>query len=177
MKLISSKELFRSEIFRLSEDHALDPDGFEIKRVIVRHRGSAVMMAVDGRKRILLVRQYRLPAQQYLWELPAGRLDEGETPLRAAKRELIEETGYRARKWRMLVSFYPSPGYVSEKMFIFLATGLTAGDATPMDDERIETRWFTSKEIEQAIASGKIADAKTMIGYFSWKRLPAGNRA
>lgn len=170
MKLISSKEIFKSEIFRLTEDHAIDPDGFEIKRVIVQHRGSAVMMAVDDRKRILLVRQYRLPARQFLWELPAGRLDAGETPLRAAKRELIEETGYRARTWRKLASFYPSPGYVAEKMFIFLATGLTAGQATPMEDERIETRWFTTKEIDQSIATGKIADAKTMIGYFTWKR-------
>jgi len=177
MKIISSKEIFRSEIFRLTEDDAIDPDGFEIKRVIVQHRGSAVMMAVDDRKRILLVRQYRLPARQYLWELPAGRLDEGETPLRAAKRELIEETGYKARKWQKLASFYPSPGYVSEKMFIFLATDLTAGQATPMDDERIETRWFAAKEIEVHIQSGKIADAKTMIGYFSWRRLSRARRA
>jgi ADP-ribose pyrophosphatase len=177
MKLISSKEIFNSEIFRLTEDHAIDPGGFKIKRVIVQHRGSAVMMAVDTRKRILLVRQYRLPARQYLWELPAGRLDAGETPLQAAKRELIEETGYRARAWKKLASFYPSPGYVAEKMFIFLATGLTAGVATPMDDERIETRWFTPKEIDRAIESAKIADAKTMIGYFTWKRLPADRRA
>jgi ADP-ribose pyrophosphatase len=177
MKLISSKEIFRSEIFRLTEDDAIDPSGFEIKRVIVQHRGSAVMMAVDDKKRILLVRQYRLPARSYLWELPAGRLDEGETPLVAAKRELIEETGYRARHWKKLVSFFPSPGYVAEKMFVFLATGLTAGEAQPMDDERIEARWFTSKEIEDAIRTGKIADAKTMIGYLMWKRLPRSEQA
>ena len=177
MKLISSKEIFRSEIFRLTEDDAIDPSGFEIKRVIVQHRGSAVMMAVDEKKRILLVRQYRLPARSYLWELPAGRLDEGETPLVAAKRELIEETGYKARHWKKLVSFFPSPGYVAEKMFVFLATGLTAGEAQPMDDERIETRWFTSKEIDEAIRTGKIADAKTMIGYLMWKRLPRSEQA
>jgi ADP-ribose diphosphatase len=177
MKLISSKELFRSEIFRLTEDDAIDPSGFEIKRVIVQHRGSAVMLAVDEKKRILLVRQYRLPARSYLWELPAGRLDEGEKPLQAAKRELVEETGYRARFWKKLVSFYPSPGYVAEKMFLFVATGLTAGEATPMGDERIEARWFTSREIEEAIRTGKIADAKTMIGYFTWKRLPRSKQA
>ena len=177
MKLISSKEIFRSEIFRLTEDDAIDPAGFEIKRVIVQHRGSAVMMPVDEKKRILLVRQYRLPARSYLWELPAGRLDEGETPLQAAKRELIEETGYRARTWKKLVSFYPSPGYVAEKMHLFLATGLTAGEAKPMEDERIEMRWFTAKEIEQAVRTGKIADAKTMLGYLMWKRLPRSKQA
>jgi ADP-ribose pyrophosphatase len=168
MKLISSVPKYKNKLFSVTQDHAVDPSGFEIHRAIVQHPGSAVMMAVDTRKRILLVRQYRLPARAYLWELPAGRLDKGETPLQAARRELIEETGYRAKHWKKLVTFYPSPGYVAEKMTIFLATGLTAGEATPMDDERIETRWFTSAEIEQAIRSGKIVDGKTMLGYFSW---------
>ncbi|HEX6895113.1 MAG TPA: NUDIX hydrolase, partial [Bryobacteraceae bacterium] len=116
-----------------------------------------------------LVRQYRMPARQYLWELPAGKLDPGETPLKAAKRELREETGYSARKWEKLVMFYPSPGYIGENMTIFLATDVKAGEAQPMDDENIETRWFTAKEIEEGIRSGKIIDGKTMIGYFNWK--------
>jgi ADP-ribose pyrophosphatase len=169
MKLISSEQKYRNDLFAVTEDRAVDPDGFEIKRGIVQHRGSAVMMAVDDRDRILLVRQYRLPARDYLWELPAGRLDEGETPLEAARRELIEETGCRAAHWKELVSFFPSPGYVAEKMTIFLATELTEGEATPMDDERIETRWFEAREIGERIASGEILDAKTMIGYFVWK--------
>ncbi len=170
MKVISSKERYRCELFWVAEEHAVDPSGFEIKRSIVHHPGSAVMLAVDDRKRILLVRQFRLPAQQYMWELPAGRLDPGEKPLQTAKRELKEETGYRARQWKKLVAFYSSPGYVAEKMTIFVATGLTAGKATPMEDERIETRWFTAREIDDAIRSGKILDAKTMIGFFNWRR-------
>jgi len=169
MKLISSVEKYKNKLFSVSEEHAVDPSGFEIRRAIVHHVGSAVMMAVDDRKRILLVRQYRMPARKMLWELPAGKLDPGESALRAAKRELMEETGYRAKKWKKLVMFYPSPGYVGETMTIFLATGLTAGAATPMDDERIESRWFTGKEIEAGIRSGKIVDGKTMIGYFNWK--------
>jgi len=168
MKLILSREVYRSDIFRVTEDHAKDPGGFEIRRSIVRHNGSAVMMAVD-RRRILLVRQYRLPANAYLWELPAGRLDPGEKPLQAAKRELQEETGYRARRWKKLISFYPSPGYVSEKMTIFLATELAAGVAQPMEDERIECRWFAAKELEEKIRSNSIQDAKTIIGYLLWK--------
>src|SRR6516164_9356061 len=138
MKTISSKELIRTPIFHVTFDHAVDPDGFEIKRAIVQHSGSAVMMPVDDRKRILLVRQYRLPAGRYLWELPAGRLDKGETALQAARRELIEETGYRAKSWKKIAEFYPSPGFLAEKMTIYLATSLTEGEKTPMEDERIE---------------------------------------
>ncbi|HTC90239.1 MAG TPA: NUDIX hydrolase [Bryobacteraceae bacterium] len=169
MKIISSVEKLKNKLFTVSDDHAVDPSGFEIKRFIVHHRGSAVMMAVD-RKRILLVRQYRLPAERFLWELPAGSIDPGEKPLQTAKRELKEETGYHAKKWKKLISFYPSPGFLTEKMTIYLATGLTAGEATPMGDERIETRWFKAKEIEAAIEAGEILDAKTMLGYFFWKR-------
>ncbi len=165
MKITSSREVYKCNLFRVTEEEATDPKGgFDIKRSVVRHAGSAVMMAVDPKNRVLLVRQYRLPADQYLWELPAGRLDPGEKPLQAAKRELAEETGYKARTWKKLVSFWPSPGYVGERMTIFKATDLTAGEATPMDDERIETRWFTRKEIKEMIATGKIEDGKTMIG-------------
>jgi ADP-ribose pyrophosphatase len=121
---------------------------------------------MDDKKRILLVRQYRLPAADYLWELPAGKVDDGEKPLQAAKRELAEETGYKARKWTKLVSFFASPGYVQERMTIFLATDLIQGAATPMDDEQIETRWFKRKELGQLIRDGKIEDGKTIIGYY-----------
>ncbi len=170
MKLVSSVEKLTNKLFTVSYDHAVDPSGFEIKRFIVHHRGSAVMMPVDDRKRVLLVRQYRLPAERMLWELPAGSVDPGEKPLQTAKRELKEETGYRAKSWKKLVSFFPSPGFLTEKMTIYLATGLTAGDPTPMDDERIETRWFRAREIEARIEGGEILDAKTMLGYFFWKR-------
>ncbi len=169
MKLISSTELNKTPIFTVTLDRAVDPGGFEIKRAIVRHGGSAVMLPVDMRGRILLVRQYRLPARQYLWELPAGRVDPGETLLKAARRELAEETGYRAKQWRKIAEFYPSPGFLSEKMTIFLATDLTAGEPAPMEDERIETRWFTRRELGEWIRAGEIKDAKTMIGYYRYR--------
>jgi len=169
MKIISSRQVYTCRLFSVTEEEAVDPKTkFEIKRSVIRHNGSAVMMAVDEKKRILLVHQYRLPADKMMWELPAGKVDEGETPLQAAKRELIEETGYRARKWEKLSSFYPSPGFVAEKMTIYLATELTAGKATPMDDERIETKWYTKKELQEMIRSGKIEDAKTLIGFRTW---------
>jgi ADP-ribose pyrophosphatase len=154
-----------------TEDEAADKTGWKMKRSVVRHRGSAVMMPVDDDNRVLLVRQYRLPANQLLWELPAGKIDEGETALQAAKRELGEETGLSAKRWKKLVSFYPSPGYIEEKMTIFLATELTEGESHPMDDERIETRWFAKKELRAAIETNKILDGKTMIGFLHWARL------
>jgi ADP-ribose pyrophosphatase len=170
MRLISSRVRLKNAIFTVTEDEAIDPGGFKIHRDIVQHRGSAVMMAVDSKKRILLVRQYRLPARKSLWELPAGRLDEGETALAAARRELKEETGYRARKWRKLISFFSSPGFLSEKMTIFLATGLTEGEARPMEDERIECHWFTPRELDQWIRAGKIVDGKTLVGFMAWQK-------
>ena len=112
MKITSSKKVYECKLFQVTEEEARDDAaGFTIHRSIVRHGGSAVMMAVDEHDRVLLVRQFRLPAGEYLWELPAGRLDPGEQPLEAAQRELVEETGYRAESWKELVSYWPSPGF------------------------------------------------------------------
>lgn len=167
MTIISSREVFKNKLFSVVDEIAHDPDGFEIHRSIVRHPGSAVMMAAD-KGHILLVRQFRLPAEQYLWELPAGRLDPGESALQAAQRELREETGYKAENWINLAEFWASPGYVGEKMHVFLATGLVEGRQEPMDDERIEIQWFSADEVGRMVRGGEIKDAKTMIGYFMY---------
>jgi len=169
--VLSSRECHKNTVFSVCDEHAVEPGGVQIHRFIVHHRGSAVMLPLDVRGRILLVRQYRLAARQSMWELPAGRVDEGETPLQAARRELIEETGLRAKKWKKLVEFYPSPGFLTEKMTVYLATGLRMGDSCPMDDERIECHWFTVAELEKLIGAGKLKDGKTLIGYAAWKRL------
>lgn len=174
MKLLSSKERYRAKIFRITHDKAVDPDGFTIERDIVRHSGSAVMMAVDDKRRILLVRQYRLPARANLWELPAGRLDPGEKPLDAAKRELREETGYTARQWEKLLEFYPSPGYVGEKMTVFLARELTAGPSEQMDDERITMEWFPPAQLNRMVRRGEILDGKTIAGFLAWRQWKRG---
>ncbi len=168
MKIISSREVLKNKLFTVVDEVAKDPSGFEIHRSIVRHPGSAVMMAVDEEDRVLLVKQFRLPAEQELWELPAGRIDPGESPLEAAKRELREETGFEAEEWTPLVTFWASPGYVDEKMNIFLAHGLTEGEQQPMEDERIEIGWFGKDELSQMVRRGEILDGKTMIGYFLW---------
>jgi len=168
MKIISSRELLRNKLFAVVDEVATDPSGFEIHRSIVRHPGSAVMMAVDENDRVLLVRQFRLPAETDLWEIPAGRIDHGESPLDAAKRELREETGYDAKDWTQLASYWASPGYVDEKMNLFLATGLTEGQQQTMEDERIELGWFGKEQLGQMIRNGEIFDGKTIIGYFLW---------
>jgi ADP-ribose pyrophosphatase len=169
MKITHSREVYSCKLFTVTEDEASDKKtDFHIKRSVVRHRGSAVMMPVDDANRILLVRQYRLPAGKLLWELPAGKIDEGENALKAARRELVEETGYRAKRWTKLASFFVSPGYVQERMTVYLAEDLTAGESTPMDDERIETQWFKRKHVARMIEGGEIEDAKTIIGYYRW---------
>jgi ADP-ribose pyrophosphatase len=169
MKVISSKEVLKNKLFRVVDEVANDPSGFEIHRSIVRHPGSAVMIAVDQENRVLLVKQFRLPAEQDMWEIPAGRIDPGETPEQTAKRELREETGYEAKTWSLLSSFWASPGYVDEKMNLFLAEELTAGEQQPMDDERIEIGWFGQDELLQMIRRGEIQDAKTLVAYFLWQ--------
>ena len=168
MKIISSQEVLRNKLFTVVDEVAHDSSGFEIKRSIERHPGTAVMMPVDDRGRILLVKQFRLTAKKDIWELPAGRLDPGESTLAAAKRELREETGYKARKWTNLATFFASPGYVDERMTVYLAEELTEGEQQPMDDERIEIRWFNRKELGEIIYSGQIIDAKTIVGYYSY---------
>jgi len=170
MKIIRKREIYQSPIFTVVEEQARDTSGFKIDRVIVRHGGSAVMLAVDGRKRVLLVKQFRLPAEKDLWEIPAGRLDAGEKPLDAARRELAEETGYSARNWKKLAAWWPSPGYASEKMHLYLATDLTQSKSAPMEDERIQTRWFKKKELDKLIRAGEIEDGKTLIAFLIWQR-------
>lgn len=175
MKLLSSKEIYRCGLFQVVEEVAEGRDGFRMKRAVVHHPGSAVVLVVDENERVLLVRQYRLPARKRIWELPAGKIDEGETALAAAKRELREETGYRAGRWKKLASYWASPGFLAERMNVYLATELAPGEAAPMEDERIEMRWFTGEEMDELIAGGKMDDGKTMIGYLAWKRYHGGS--
>lgn len=123
------------------------------------------MLAVDDSTtipRVLLERQYRHAANDYLWELPAGRIDPGENELKAARRELIEETGYRADHWRRILKFYASPGFVAETMAVYLATGLRKGEAEPEEDEIILQRMVPLPTVVKMILKGTIRDAKTI---------------
>jgi len=140
-RLISSRTVYRGPVFWVTTDEVQEPGGVRARRDIIHHAGSVVVLAVDESgptPRVLLEWQYRHAAKAYLWELPAGRIDPGEKPLPAAKRELLEETGYTAENWRRIFKFYASPGFVAETMSVYLATGLRAGLAQPEDDEEME---------------------------------------
>jgi len=165
--VLSSVEAYRGPAFWVTTDQVLEPTGVRGRRDIVRHTGSVVILAVDethSEPRLLLVRQYRHAAQQFLWELCAGRMDKRENELRAAKRELLEETGYTAARWKRILKFYASPGFVAETMSIYLATGLRAGTAQPEEDEVIEVRFFPLSTAVRMVMAGRIHDGKTISG-------------
>jgi ADP-ribose pyrophosphatase len=164
-----TNEIYRCPIFWVTEETAIEPGGHEIRRSIVRHPGSSVVIPVDEKGRVLLARQYRLPASDFLWEAPAGRIDPGETPLKAAKRELKEETGLTAKTWTKLLAYYPSPGFVDEKMHVFLARDLKQGKTNFIGDERIESKWFTAREMSTLIRDGGIVDGKTIAGWLQYR--------
>ena len=164
-RLVSSRTVYRGPVFWVTTDHVLEPGGVKVRRDLIHHSGSVVVLAVDdsGRvPRVLLERQYRHAAKDFLWELPAGRIDPGEQDLRAAKRELIEETGFRAKRWRRILKFYASPGFVAETMAVYLATGLRAGEAEPEEDEIIHTRMVPLPDVLKMVMNGTIRDAKTI---------------
>ena len=174
-KLISSKVVFQGPLFRVLHDKLIEPGGKKSERDVIRHNGSVVILAIDNTKSkkdpwIVMERQYRHAATQYLWELPAGKLDPGEEALAGAQRELEEETGYRARKWEPLVEYYGSPGFLGESMKVFLAQGLVAGEAHPEDDEEIEFRLVKMSEIVKMIEKGAIKDGKTLCSVLLYAR-------
>ncbi len=164
-RVLSSRISYKGPAFWVTTDHVVEPSGVRTRRDIVHHSGSVVILAVEqgrGEPRVLLERQYRHAAQQYLWELPAGRIDRGEKALPAAKRELTEETGYAAARWKAILKFYASPGFLAEPMTVFLATGLKAGQAQPEDDEVISQRMVPLSRAVRMVMRKTIRDAKTI---------------
>jgi len=168
-KILSRQIAYRGRVYTVVVDRVREPKGVVAVREIIRHHGSIVVLAVDDSTsppRVLLERQYRYAADDYLWELPAGHIDPGEAPAHAARRELLEETGLTAKVWKHALKFYVSPGILDETMDVFLATGLTRGEATPEDDERIQTRFFPLQAALKMAQNGTIRDAKTIASLF-----------
>ena len=181
-QVLSSECVFEGPLFRVLRDQLIEPGGKESSRDIIRHNGSVVILAIDntGKNKkdpwIVVERQYRHAANQFLWELPAGKLEAGEDPLAGAKRELEEETGYQAKNWKPLVEYYASPGFLGESMKVFLAEGLVAGNAHPEDDEEIEIRLVKLSELLKMIEKGAILDGKTLTSVLLFTRQGAGRR-
>jgi ADP-ribose pyrophosphatase len=165
VRVLSSKTVYRGPVFTVTTDHVQEPGGVRARRDVIHHSGSVVVLAVDDSgktPRVLLERQYRHAAGDYLWELPAGRIDPGEKELKAAQRELLEETGYTATKWRRILKFYASPGFVAETMAVYLATGLKKGQAQPEEDEMIYQRMVPLPTAVRMVIRGTIRDSKTI---------------
>ena len=165
VRILSSKIVYRGPVFTVTTDHVQEPGGVTARRDVIHHSGSIVVLAIDESEatpKVLLERQYRHAASSYLWELPAGRIDPGENELHAAKRELLEETGYTASKWKRTLKFYASPGFVAETMAVFLARGLREGIAQPEEDEIIYKRLVPLPDAVRMVVSGKVRDAKTI---------------
>jgi len=180
VKVVSSRVTYEGPMFYVTAEQIVEPSGNSVRRDIVHHRGSVVIMPLDERgkePRILLERQYRYAAKQEMWEFPAGGKDEGEADLTAAKRELLEETGYSAREWKLALHFYVSPGFLEETMAVFLARDLVKGKATPEADEVIYSKFFSVRTAIKMVMDGRIKDAKTIAGVL-WlaKRLDTSAR-
>jgi ADP-ribose pyrophosphatase len=168
-RLLSSKLAYKGKVFSVFTDKVEEPGGAINVRDVIRHNGSVVILAIDERANpadpdVILERQYRHAAGQFLLELPAGRVDPGESTLAAAKREMIEETGYRARRWTLLTKYFASPGFLGEWMQIYLARDLRPGTAQPEADEQIAIHRMPLSEALALIAANKIRDGKTLIG-------------
>jgi ADP-ribose pyrophosphatase len=174
IKVISSKKSYAGPLFDVFTDTILE-NGRKITRDVVRHNGSVVILAVDDSQNkrdplIVIERQYRHAAGQYLLEVPAGKLEAGENPLQGAKRELLEETGFKAKRWRKMAKYYASPGFVGEWLQLFVAEELTKGTAQPEYDEQLVVKLMPLSKLLEMIRAGKIHDGKTLISILLYDR-------
>jgi ADP-ribose pyrophosphatase len=173
--LISSKLAYQGPLFDVYTDYVREPEGDTARRDVIRHSGSVVILAVDDTRNpadplIVVERQYRHAAGQYMWEIPAGRKEPEEAVLPGAKRELLEETGYVAKRWSKIARFYVSPGFLGEWMQVYLAEGLSCGESAPDEDEYIQHQQIPLSQALEWVDSGKIIDAKSIIAILMYVR-------
>lgn len=169
-KVLETKTIYRGKVFNVREDRVVEPGGVEVTRDIVEHRGSVVVLPIFPDGDLLLIRQYRHAVGDFLWEVVAGRVEEGESRAASARRELIEETGYTAKNVKEILEIIPSPGFCTERMWIFAATGLREGTAQPEEDERITARKFSLAELEEMIRRGELHDGKSVSAILFYAR-------
>jgi ADP-ribose pyrophosphatase len=161
---VAEREIYAGRVVTLRLRELAGPDGAVRVREIVEHAPAAAVVAIDDQGDLLLVRQLRPAIDQVLLELPAGILDPGEDPVTCARRELEEETGYTAARLQPLIEFYPSPGFCTELLHIFVAEGLSECQGQPDEDEELELVRLPLTQAMQLLRTGQITDAKTVVG-------------
>ena len=162
-RVVAKSRLYDGKVLALDLDEVVEPGGVHARREVVRHRGSVACLAVHDDGRLVLVRQYRYPVNASVWELPAGRLDPGESPEQAARRELEEEVGLRAGRLEKLAEYWTTPGFCDEAMHLYRATGLREVPARPEADERIEVLTTSFGEAREMITRGEVREGKTLV--------------
>ena len=173
-KRLSHRVGYRGRLLTLEVDRVVEPGGVEVEREVVRHPGSSVVLPITADGDLVLVRQYRYAVGEFLWEVPAGHIDAGELPEEAARRELVEETGYYPRRLQKLLDFYPAPGFTDERMHLFRASELEEREPRPEEDENIEVRLFDLKEARRMVSAREIRDAKTLVALSFLEEPPTG---
>jgi ADP-ribose pyrophosphatase len=161
-----AKTIFEGRIFRVEQQPVTLADGRSAVMDIVRHRGSVVLIPRPDTRHVILIRQYRHVIGQTIWELPAGSLEAGEAPARAARRECVEETGWRPRSVKRLGMYFPSPGFCDERMIFYQCSDLVKprGPVHQDPDEQIEPRIVTLREAWALVRAGAVVDMKTVLG-------------
>lgn len=170
-ELLNREMLYRGRIFELSKDQVRYQSGATVQIDVIHHRGGAGVVPITDNNEVVLVRQYRHPVGEYLLELPAGKLDDGDSPEQAARRELAEEAGFHSDDLRLITTAFPAPGYCGEKLYIFLARALKPVERRPDFDEEIEVVYLPFDQACEMVSSGEINDAKTIIGLLATDRL------
>jgi len=161
--LFKRHKIYSGKAVNFSVDVVTLPDGKKTTREYLEHPGAVAVLAFTGKDNIVLVSQYRYPIKELTLEVPAGKIDKGETPLKCVRRELKEETGFKAKKIVKLVSFWPTPAFSNEVLHVYAAYGLTQSQKSPDDDEFIETSVMPFKKALEKVMNGNIKDSKTII--------------
>lgn len=175
-KTISSEVIYEGHILTLRKDKVKLPDDHISFREVVEHPGAVGVVAVNDKNEVLMVCQYRKPVEEMLWEIPAGKLDKNEEPLVCAKRELEEETGYKANQWEKIFSFYTTPGFSNERMHMFFCEDLVEGHVHPDEDEFVEAKWFSYEGLMEKVQQGEVRDGKTIVGLLAVRDKIAGRK-
>ena len=167
-KTLTSKMLYDGKIMKLYKDEAELADGKITVREYIRHSGGASIMAVDEEENVYFVTQYRYPYAAEVFEIPAGKLEKGEEPLTCAIRELEEETGLKADKYELMATIYPTPSYTDEKLYVYLATGLTETEAHLDEGEFLGVEKMPFEKAYSMAIAGEIHDAKTLVAIYAY---------